>query len=76
MARITTSHHTMPEETTTADQFKKLVTITEMAATLNVHPKTLRIWTKKGLVPMIKVSGYCRFDPEQVWAALQQSAVK
>jgi len=66
----------MPEETTTTDQFKKLVTITKMAATLDVHPKTLRAWAKKGLVPMIKVSGFCRFEPEKVWAALQQSANK
>jgi len=66
----------MPEETTTADQFKKLVTITEMAATLDVRPRTLRAWAKKGLVPMIKVRGFCRFDPQQVWAALQQSANK
>lgn len=56
------------------ESFHKLVTIEEMAKLIDIHPRTLRTWARKGLVPMIKVGGFCRFNPEQVWTAMQETA--
>lgn len=45
----------------------KLLTITQAARILRVHPHTLRSWADKGLVPVIKTpSGYRRFDPSSL----------
>lgn len=45
----------------------KLLTISQAAARLGVHPNTLRSWADKGLVPHVKLpSGYRRFTEEQI----------
>lgn len=45
----------------------KMLTISQAAAELGVHPNTLRAWVDKGLVPATKLpSGYRRFTPEQI----------
>lgn len=46
---------------------RRLLTISQAAARLGVHPDTLRAWADKGLVPVIKLpSGYRRFVPEEI----------
>jgi len=46
---------------------KRLLTISQAARRLGVHPNTLRGWADRGLVPMIKLpSGYRRFDPDAI----------
>jgi putative resolvase len=50
-----------------ADEKVTLLTITQAASRLGVHPNTLRAWADKGLVPHTRLpSGYRRFTPEQV----------
>ncbi len=45
----------------------RLLTISQAAARLGVHPDTLRKWADKGLVPMVKLpSGYRRFEPQEI----------
>jgi excisionase family DNA binding protein len=47
----------------------RLLTISQAAARLGVHQKTLRSWADKGLVPHVKLpSGYRRFEA----AAIEQ----
>ena len=46
---------------------RRLLTISQAAARLEVHPDTLRAWADKGLVPVIKLpSGYRRFEPQEI----------
>ena len=45
----------------------RLLTISQAAAQLGVHPDTLRAWADKGLVPVIRTpTGYRRFDPSEI----------
>ena len=45
----------------------KLLTISEAARKLGVHPNTLRGWVDRGLVPAVRLpSGHRRFEPEQI----------
>ena len=45
----------------------RLLTITEAAALLGVHQKTLRSWADKGLVAHYRTpTGYRRFDPDEI----------
>ncbi len=44
-----------------------LLTISQAAARLGVHQKTLRSWADKGLVPVVRLpSGYRRFRPGDI----------
>ncbi len=46
---------------------QRLLTISQAAARLGVHPDTLRKWADKGLVPVVKLpSGYRRFEPQEI----------
>src|SRR5215207_6107046 len=46
---------------------QRLLTISQAAARLGVHPDTLRAWADKGLVPVIKLpSGVRRFEPQEI----------
>ncbi len=46
---------------------QKLLTISQAARRLGVHPNTLRAWSDKGLVEHVKLpSGYRRFTPEAI----------
>ncbi|MFN8660932.1 MAG: MerR family DNA-binding transcriptional regulator [Thermomicrobiales bacterium] len=53
----------------------KLLSVTEAAQRLGIHPHTLRAWADKGLVPVMRTpTGYRRFDPDaldQVIEAMQ-----
>ena len=45
----------------------RLLTISQAAARLGIHPDTLRAWADKGLVPMVRTpTGYRRFNPEEI----------
>ena len=45
----------------------KLLTISEAARELGVHPNTLRGWVDRRLVPAVRLpSGHRRFEPEQI----------
>ena len=45
----------------------RLLTISQAAAQLGVHPDTLRAWADKGLVPVVRTpTGYRRFEPAEI----------
>lgn len=49
------------------EQPQRLLTISQAAARLGIHPDTLRAWADKGLVPVVRTpTGYRRFDPEEI----------
>ena len=50
----------------------ELLTQVQMAARLGISRRTLATWVRHKTVPMIKVRGFCRFDPAKVLAALEQ----
>ena len=51
----------------------KLMTTSQAARELGVHPNTLRGWVDRGLVPAVRLpSGYRRFLPEQVEQVKQE----
>lgn len=54
----------------------ELLTQVEMAQRLGITRRTLHTWVLSGAVPMIKIRGFCRFEPAKVWAALQQHEVQ
>ena len=46
---------------------ERLLTISQAAQRLGVHPNSLRTWADKGLVPHVKLpSGYRRFTVAEV----------
>jgi len=50
-----------------SDQPTKLLTISQAASRLGIHPDTLRAWADKGLVPVVRTpTGYRRFDPDEI----------
>ena len=52
-----------------AEEDKKMLTLTEAAARLKVHPNTLRKWSDEGRVPTVRRpggGGYRRFEPESI----------
>jgi excisionase family DNA binding protein len=56
-----------------AERPTRLLGITEAAARLGVHPKTLRAWVDKELVPAVRLpSGYRRFTEAQIEAIKEQ----
>lgn len=45
----------------------RLLTVTQAAEIIGVHPNTLRAWSDKGMVPVTRLpSGYRRYSLEQV----------
>ncbi len=54
---------------------EKLLSISKAAEMLGVHPTTLRLWTKKGMIPFHMTSGgHRRFLEEElrIWSEAQQ----
>jgi MerR family transcriptional regulator, repressor of the yfmOP operon len=50
-----------------SDDKPQYLTISQAASRLGIHPKTLRAWTDKGLVPHHRLlSGYRRYDPKEI----------
>ncbi len=58
--------------TTTAAAPAELLTQVQMARILGISRRSLATWVRNKTVPMIKIRGYCRFDPAKVRAALEQ----
>ncbi len=49
----------------------ELLTADEMATRLRVRPETLRGWSRRGLIPAVRISRKTvRFDPDAVMSAL------
>lgn len=52
----------------------KLLTVVELGKKFGVHPETIRIWVRRGRVPVIRpTKKTMRFDLEQVKEALTNS---
>ena len=49
-----------------------LLTITELAARLNMKSSTLYAWAAQGRLPHLKLGKILRFDPDEIEAWLQQ----
>ena len=54
----------------------ELLNQAEMARRLGITRRTLHTWVLSGAVPMIKIRGFCRFEPAKVWTALLQHEVQ
>ncbi|MCF7790108.1 MAG: helix-turn-helix domain-containing protein [Prosthecobacter sp.] len=70
-AALTAARRPQPAPTPPPPQVE-LLTQEQMAQRLGISRRTLHTWTLNGMVPMIKVRGYCRFDYAKVIAALQR----
>ena len=72
----TTTAAQHPQPAPTPPPPVELLTQVEMAQRLGITRRTLHTWVLSGAVPMIKIRGFCRFEPAKVWAALQQHEVR
>lgn len=52
---------------------EKLLTVTDVAELLRVHPKTIYDLTYRGILPSIKIGGAVRFSLDEVWEAIHAS---
>lgn len=50
----------------------KLLTVDEVAAWLQVKPRTIYQWVHEGYMPVIKLGALVRFDPASVSAWLKK----
>ena len=51
----------------------ELLTAAELGARLRVRPATIRLWTRDGIVPAVRITGkIIRYDVTEVVAALRQ----
>lgn len=51
---------------------KEMMTATELAKLLRLQPDTIRVWTREGIIPAIRVTGkVIRFDFAEVERALR-----
>lgn len=62
----------LPQPAPTPPPQMELLTQVEMAQRLGITRRTLHTWVLSGTVPMIKIRGFCRFEPSKVLAALQR----
>jgi hypothetical protein len=72
----TTTAAQHPQPAPTPPPPVELLTQVEMAQRLGITRRTLHTWVLSGAVPMIKIRGFCRFEPAKVWDALQQHEVR
>jgi excisionase family DNA binding protein len=57
----------MPNERT------RLLSVTQAAERIGIHPHTLRAWADKGLVPVVRTpTGYRRFDPDAIDQVIEE----
>lgn len=61
-----------PPPHTAAQNSTELLTPKECAKKLNISRRCLGNWTKRRVVPMVKIGRVCRFDFEKVKAALEK----
>ncbi len=73
-AALASAQRPQPAPTPPPQQVE-LLTQVEMAQRLGITRRTLHTWVLDGTVPMIKIRGFCRFEPAKVWAALQRCEV-
>ena len=53
----------------------ELITADELGKRLRVQPATIRLWTREGIVPAVRITGkVIRYDALEVVAALRQRA--
>ncbi|MEW6249647.1 MAG: helix-turn-helix domain-containing protein [Planctomycetota bacterium] len=53
------------------EQEPKILTVAQLAAHLHVKPETVRVWSRAGLIPRIRISRkLVRYDLAAVLAAL------
>lgn len=57
-------------------EFKKLLTTSEIAKILQMHPQCVRDQAKLGLLPAYKIGSHWRFKLEEVERKLQINALK
>jgi len=51
----------------------ELVTAEEIAESVRVAPDTVKLWTREGLIPAVRInSRTIRYDPADVFAALKK----
>ena len=51
----------------------ELLTAEEMAERLRLRPDTIRLWTRQGIIPAVRITGkVVRYDPEDVDRAVRQ----
>ena len=63
----------------TSEQEQKLLSLTEAAGLLKVHPNTLRKWSDEGRVSAVRRpggGGYRRFDPRVIEELREQMGLK
>jgi excisionase family DNA binding protein len=53
----------------------RLLTVKDVAARLQVKPKTLYAWASEGKIPTIKINGVIRFDADEIEAWLEKCQV-
>jgi excisionase family DNA binding protein len=59
------------------EQATELVTARELAKRLRVSPETVRMWTRRGLIPVLRLSPkVIRYNAEAVVAALSTTPAK
>ena len=60
-----------------SDRSAGLLTISQAAKRLGVHPNTLRAWADKGLVSHVRLpSGYRRFRPDEIDALRREMEIE
>lgn len=55
----------------------RFLTAAELAARLRLRPDTIRLWTREGIIPAIRVTGkVVRYDEDEVERALRDRSDK
>lgn len=54
-----------------------LLTADELATALRIRPATVRLWTREGIIPAIRITGkIVRYDPVDVEQALRERSAQ
>ena len=58
------------------EKYENLLKIDQAAEMLAIQPKTVMSWTRKGLLPAIKIGRTTRYRPEDVQHLIDQHRTK